>query len=214
MVNVENPDYDMCVEKQFLLRDSRGIVRPLQWWHGSGGLLDYSNPEAVEWWHQQMDLVLDAGVDGFKCDGTDPYIDEYTLTGGALGYNDQVITYREYANSYYRDFFFHTRERRSENFPGADAGLIMSRPVDCLLDGVSKVLYICYAYDIVLFVVHADVLLTIFFAVRLGVHCVQPLQRDVLGLDGRRRLFFPWTACLRPQGKPTCDCVTACLLVE
>ena len=31
-------------------------------WHGSGGLLDYTNPEAVQWWHQQMDLVLDAGV--------------------------------------------------------------------------------------------------------------------------------------------------------
>lgn len=81
MVNVENPDYDMCVQNQYLLRDSRGVVRPLEWWHGKGGLLDYTNPDAVAWWHAQMDLVLDAGVDGFKCDGTDPYIDEYTLTG-------------------------------------------------------------------------------------------------------------------------------------
>lgn len=81
MVNTENPDYQMCVDKKFLVRDSRGYVRPLKWWHGSGGLLDYSNPEAVEWWHAQMDKVLDAGVDGFKTDGTDPYIDEYILTG-------------------------------------------------------------------------------------------------------------------------------------
>ena len=63
----------------------------------------------------------------------------YFNPGGALGYNDKVITYREYANSYYRDFFDYTRAKRSENVPGADAGLIMSRPVDCLLDGVSKV---------------------------------------------------------------------------
>jgi alpha-glucosidase (family GH31 glycosyl hydrolase) len=81
MVNVEDPDYQMCVDNQFLVRDSKGYVRPLEWWHGSGGLLDYSNPDAVAWWHQQMDKVLDAGVDGFKCDGTDPYIDEYELTG-------------------------------------------------------------------------------------------------------------------------------------
>ena len=27
------------------------------WWHGKGGLLDYSNPEALQWWHQQMDKV-------------------------------------------------------------------------------------------------------------------------------------------------------------
>ncbi len=28
-----------------------------------------------------MDKVLDVGVDGFKCDATDPYIMEYSLTG-------------------------------------------------------------------------------------------------------------------------------------
>jgi alpha-glucosidase (family GH31 glycosyl hydrolase) len=81
MVNTENPDYQMCVDNKYLVRDSRGLVRPLQWWHGYGGLLDYSNPEAVSWWHAQMDKVLDAGVDGFKTDGTDPYIAEYELTG-------------------------------------------------------------------------------------------------------------------------------------
>ena len=48
MVNVENPDYQMCVDNQYLVRDSRGVVRPLEWWHGSGGLLDYSNPKALE----------------------------------------------------------------------------------------------------------------------------------------------------------------------
>eukprot|EP01031_Cornospumella_fuschlensis_P041570 gene41570-50731_t len=96
MVNVENPDYDFCVQNKYLLRDSRGVVRPIGWWHGSGGLLDYSNPDAVAWWHSKMDQVLDVHVDGFKCDGTDPYVLEYTLTGGALGYQDQVISYRDY----------------------------------------------------------------------------------------------------------------------
>jgi alpha-glucosidase (family GH31 glycosyl hydrolase) len=84
MVNTENPDYQMCVDNKYLVRDSRGLVRPLQWWHGYGGLLDYSNPEAVSWWHAQMDKVLDAGVDGFKTDGTDPYIAEYELTGTSM----------------------------------------------------------------------------------------------------------------------------------
>lgn len=120
-------------------------------WHGSGGLLDYSNPEAVQWWHQQMDLVLNAGVgnrapyihnisfqvstystittiytDGFKCDGTDPYILEYSKAGGAYGYDNQLVTYRDYADAYYRDFLLYTRQKR-----GGDNGLIMSRPVVC-----------------------------------------------------------------------------------
>ena len=67
--------------------------------------------------------------------------------GGALGYNDQPLTYRDYANMYYRDFFTHTRARRSAMAgEAADAGLIMSRPVDCLLDGVSKVRARCHAF--------------------------------------------------------------------
>ena len=116
MINVEDPDYQMCVDKKYLIRNSFGFVRPMKWWHGSGGLLDYSNPEAVAWWHSKMDQVLDAGVDGFKCDGTDPYIIEYTLTGGAYGYQDQVITYPQYAHMYYRDFLYYTREKRSGRY--------------------------------------------------------------------------------------------------
>eukprot|EP01038_Epipyxis_sp_PR26KG_P009737 gene9737-13103_t len=137
MVNVENPDYNMTVEKNYLIRDSFGIVRPLQWWHGYGGLLDYTNPEGLAWWHSQMDKVLDVGVDGFKCDGTDPYIMEYNLFGGAYGYENKKITYHEYASSYFRDFYYYTREKRSSD-TGPDSGLIWSRPVDCLIDPVSK----------------------------------------------------------------------------
>jgi alpha-glucosidase (family GH31 glycosyl hydrolase) len=82
MINVENPDYDMCVEKDYLVKNGKGVVRPLGWWHGEGALLDYSNPEAVSWWHSKMDTILDMGVDGFKTDGTDPYIIEYILFTG------------------------------------------------------------------------------------------------------------------------------------
>ncbi len=139
MVNVENPDYEMAVEKGFLVKNSKGFVRPLKWWHGEGGLLDYTNPDAVKWWHSKMDQVLDVGVDGFKCDGTDPYVIEYMLTGGAYGYNNQTITYRDYANAYYRDFFYYTRQKRSSSGIYGDSGLIMSRPVDCVLSDAKKV---------------------------------------------------------------------------
>ncbi len=54
------------------------MVSTLKWcngfpcarWHGEGGLLDYTNPEAVQWWHSQMDNVLSLGIDGWKVDGT------------------------------------------------------------------------------------------------------------------------------------------------
>lgn len=145
MVNVENPDYEMCVEKNYLVRNGKGVVRPLGWWHGEGGLLDYSNPEATAWWHSKMDRVLDMGIDGWKTDGTDPYIAEYILfTGAALGYNNVSLTYRDYANYYYRDFFYYTREKRG------DIGLIMSRPVDCQLDRIGSICTPYSPHDVVL----------------------------------------------------------------
>lgn len=125
--------------KKYLVRDKFGKARPLKWWHGEGALVDYTNPDAMVWWHSLMDRVLKLdngdGVDGFKCDSSDPYILEYLALGGALGYNDVPYEgYHQYADLYYGAFFNYTREVRG------DAGLIMSRPVDCLLrDKVSRV---------------------------------------------------------------------------
>lgn len=131
-VNEDDPDYEYAVNQKYLVRDARGKVKPLKWWHGKGGLLDYTNPDAVAWWHSMMDNVLKLpktgdGVDGWKCDASDPYILEYMLLGGAYGYNDHKYeSYHEYSYLYYGDFFNYTREVRG------DEGLIMSRPVDCL----------------------------------------------------------------------------------
>lgn len=64
--------------------------------------------------------VLQLGIDGWKCDGTDPYILEVIDAQGHGGH----VSYRDYADSYYGDSLDHTR-----SVVGDDA-LIMSRPVD------------------------------------------------------------------------------------
>ena len=139
MVNDDTDDWDVAVKNHYLVTNKNGEVRPLQWWHGSGGLLDYTNPEALDWWHKKMDLLLvDVGIDGWKVDGVDPYILEYNLAGGAYNYKGEVISNREYADLYYGDYFDYTRTKR-----GVD-GLIMSRPVDCMVDQVAEV---CWGYS-------------------------------------------------------------------
>lgn len=40
------------------LRDVLGQQVLFKWWHGKGGLIDYTNKEALEWWHSQMDKVI------------------------------------------------------------------------------------------------------------------------------------------------------------
>ena len=60
------------------------------------------------------------GIDGWKCDGTDPYVLEIIGSHGKGGY----VSRKDYSNAYYSDFFDYTRQ-----VLGKDT-LIMSRPVD------------------------------------------------------------------------------------
>ena len=62
------------------------------------------------------------GIDGWKCDGTDPYILELILPLGKRG----IVTRKQYSDAYYGDFFNYTRKQRGNET------LIMSRPADGL----------------------------------------------------------------------------------
>lgn len=64
--------------------------------------------------------ALALNIDGWKCDGTDPYILELIIARGKKG----IVSRREYSNAYYGDFFNYTRQRLG------DDRLIMSRPAD------------------------------------------------------------------------------------
>ncbi len=92
----------------------------MNWWHGRGAFLDYGNPEAVAWWEAQMSGVLGCGVDGWKVDGTDPFVAEIPGPRSMAGH----VTLAMYQNWTYGHFFNFTRQVRG---PGA---LIWSRPVD------------------------------------------------------------------------------------
>jgi len=45
----------------------------IRWWQGKGGFIDYTNPEAMKWWHGLQKQVLDWGIDGWKLDGCDTF---------------------------------------------------------------------------------------------------------------------------------------------
>ena len=45
-----------------ICRDVLGKEAVFSWWHGKGGLLDYTNPDAVDWWHHQMDKVIQSVI--------------------------------------------------------------------------------------------------------------------------------------------------------
>ena len=63
---------------------------------------------------------MSLGIDGWKCDGTDPYVYELIAARGAAG----IVSRKEYSDAYYGDFFDYTRKKLGND------RLIMSRPVD------------------------------------------------------------------------------------
>ena len=57
---------------------------PIRWWNGRSALLDFTHPNAVAWFDEQLRrLVRDYGVDGFKFDGGG--VSFYARTDGAEG---------------------------------------------------------------------------------------------------------------------------------
>ena len=115
-------NYAFAKEKGFLLNHGATV----KWWHGEGAFLDFTYAPALEYWKSLLDNVLvnKSNVDGFKCDGTDPYIFELDVDKlGARNHAGQHVSYREYADLYYGTFMNHSRLRNSE-------AIIWSRPVD------------------------------------------------------------------------------------
>ncbi len=106
--------YQEAKEKGYLCND--GKLR--KWWKGQGAFIDYTNPEALAWWHGLMDRVLLQGVDGWKVDGAG----ELFFPFGGRGHAGP-IKWLDYVDMFYRDCYQHVIRRRPE-------GVTMVRSVD------------------------------------------------------------------------------------
>jgi alpha-D-xyloside xylohydrolase len=56
------PEYERAKEKGYLAHQDA------KWWFGSGGMVDFSNPEAASWWTDLMRPLYEQGVAFFKND--------------------------------------------------------------------------------------------------------------------------------------------------
>ncbi len=68
IANGPSSNFQEAADHGYLVRNSKGDVMISDWWKGKGGLVDFTNPAAVEWWHNQLDKAQEWGVKAWKCD--------------------------------------------------------------------------------------------------------------------------------------------------
>lgn len=64
----------------------------VRWWFGAGGVLDFTNPAAVDWWQEKLRLLFETGADFIKNDDGEDLPDDAHSSNGMDG--------REYHNLY------------------------------------------------------------------------------------------------------------------
>ncbi|MGP4005116.1 TIM-barrel domain-containing protein [Streptomyces sp. 4N124] len=70
-INLDSENYDVAVDKGYLLKDAEDTTKPCEvtWWNGTAGIIDLANPEAKAWYVDKLKgLMSDYRIDGLKFD--------------------------------------------------------------------------------------------------------------------------------------------------
>jgi alpha-glucosidase (family GH31 glycosyl hydrolase) len=127
----KSPDYDYVVEQGYAVNNGK----PSEWWKGDGVHIDFTNPDATEWWDGKLDKVFGDGVAGWKVDQGEYYFgDSLSLTvenriagqdnrffGDSLITSIGRISLRKFKSHYYDHMFDYSTSKTPE-------GMTMARP--------------------------------------------------------------------------------------
>ncbi len=91
-------------KNNWLVRKSDGFPYLVEWWQGHGGLLDVTNPSALEWFFERLaKLQIETGLDGFKFDaGEACFLPSDAVTHKKIHPNEYTQIYVEAVAKHYR----------------------------------------------------------------------------------------------------------------
>jgi alpha-D-xyloside xylohydrolase len=102
-----SPNFEEGQRCKYFIDDGDTYV----WWKGQGAAVDFFNPSARAWWHRQQDLVLKAGLDGWKLDFGESYVKVDPVKTAEGDKPHQV-----YSERYYEDYLAYGRSVRGPDF--------------------------------------------------------------------------------------------------
>jgi alpha-D-xyloside xylohydrolase len=76
-------NFEAARQAGYFLKTDSGDVYLATWWKGRGGLVDFTNSAAVEWWRNQVRQAIRLGADAFKADGGEgSFVDDARFADG------------------------------------------------------------------------------------------------------------------------------------
>jgi len=64
----KSPLFDICMDNEYFIKTDSGHIYQREEWQAGMGIVDFTNPEAAEWYKNQLRPLISMGVDAFKTD--------------------------------------------------------------------------------------------------------------------------------------------------
>lgn len=110
-VGQKSPLFDEGMEKDYFIKRPNGDVWQWDKWQAGLAIVDFTNPEAVDWYKGHLTKLMDMGVDSFKTDFGERIPVEATYYDGS----DPERMHNYYAQLYNEIVFDLLKEIRGEN---------------------------------------------------------------------------------------------------
>jgi hypothetical protein len=131
-VNQDSPDFQYVKDNGYAVDNGKLFT----WWKGEGVHIDFTNPDATEWFGSKLDAVHEYGIRGWKVDQGADYLDDQVLTSvGAMS----KATFKDHFYSFMYDYTIGKSNdnltlARAYSFQGGDGAPIEVNPISWLGD--------------------------------------------------------------------------------
>lgn len=101
-VTADSIKFREAKDKGILLQDANGKIEIIKWWNGYSAVLDMRNENARDWLYEQLDKLVELGVDGFKFDAGDSnfYKEDGNLQSNLWAKFGEKYRFNEYRVAY------------------------------------------------------------------------------------------------------------------